>query len=194
MKGKLSITYNVILFTFISLVLIACSTHWAVSSNITRAQKHCLEQEQRELATAYHAYTMARGDNGINNTIDSVFCQISKGNSLDTIYMVECCNPPLYTYYAVIWNKSHSLTLYRTGIIEDGSVGVDDRLFNLIESWDKDNIYSKSHEKPLAHYGKLRRTNMCSRIIMKEGKCIKAETICINAINMDDTNMPILFE
>ena len=194
MKGKLSITYNVILFTFISLVLIACSTHWAVSSNITRAQKHCLEQGQRELATAYHAYTMARGDNGINNTIDSVFCQISKGNSLDTIYMVECCNPPLYTYYAVIWNKSHSLTLYRTGIIEDGSVGVDDRLINLIESWDKDNIYSKSHEKPLAHYGKWRHTNMCSRIIMKEGKCVKAETICINAINMDDTNTPVLFE
>lgn len=194
MKSKLSITYNVIFFTFISFVSYSCSTHWTVSSNITRAQKHCLKQEQRQLSTAYDAYYIARSGDGIDNIIDSIFCQISKGNSLDTIYMIECCNPPLYTYYAVIWNKSHSLTLYRTGIIEDGSVGGDERLINLIESWDKDNIYSKSHEKPLAHYGKWRRTNMCSRIIMKEGKCVKAETICINAINMDDTNMPILFE
>lgn len=189
------------LFTSIILcILVIVGVCGCVSSNSTasvllsKSQESCFKQEQLRLSKIHEAYNMARNKNNISHKIDSLLVSITGDKKQDTIYILEDCNPPLYSYNAIIWNKKHAFTLFGSGLLINNILDDDMALMKLLESWEIGNIMLASHEKPLIYSGEWNESRIVSRIIMNESKCVNVESVIFSAIDMDNKSTPVFFE
>lgn len=193
MKGKV-ILFRILVIGFVLGSLWGCSVNRSTCSMLAKSHKQCLEQEKECLYNTFEAYRKAKNKNNIGETIDSVVMSFSNRNGKDTIYMVEDCNPPLYSYNAVIWNSGKAVTLFGSGVISDKIADEDKKLIGIVEKWDRLRILQKSHEQPLSHSGEWEETRIASRIIMEGGKCVHVESILFTAIDVNANNVPVVIE
>ena len=188
---KIRTTFLVIMLC----VVTGCKVSKPINDLLLESQNNCLEYNQTRLAEIFEAYQIARCNNNISQTIDSIITSISNGKEQDTIFILENCNPPIYSYYAIIWNKDDVYTLSGSGSIVKRVRNEDNlKLMKLIEKWDKDEIISKSHEQPLKYYGEWIESRIASRIVMRQGKCEAAESIFFTDIDWESTDIPWLIE
>ncbi|MCR4815972.1 MAG: hypothetical protein K5842_02155 [Bacteroidales bacterium] len=187
-------------FKLLFLVITLCGvssckvSETTISSSLLESQNSCLKYNQTYLAEIFDGYRYARCKNNIGLKMDSIMTSISSGKELDTIFIIENCNPPLYSYYAIIWNKDNVFTLSRSGSILKRVRNEDSlKLMRLIERWDKEEIMSKSHEQPLKHYGEWPESIIASRIVMRRTKCEEVESIFFSDIDWESRDVPILF-
>jgi hypothetical protein len=172
-----------------------CKVSKPINALLLESQNNCLEYNQTCLAEIFEAYQIARCNNNISQTIDSIMMSISHEKEQDTIFILESCNPPIYSYYAIIWNKDGVYTLSGSGHVEKGVRDEDNlKLMKLIEKWDNDEIISKSHEQPLKYYGDWIQSCIASRIVMRQAKYEVAESIFFSDIDWGSTDVPFLIE
>ena len=157
MKAKV-ILFRILVIGLVLGGLLGCSVNRSTCSMLAKSHKQCLEQEKEELCNRFDAYRIAKNRNNIGETIDSVVVAFSNRNGKDTIYMVEDCNPPLYSYNAVIWNSGKAVTLFGSGVISDKIVDEDKKMIEIVEKWDRLRLLQKSHEQPLSHSGEWEET------------------------------------
>lgn len=184
-----------IIFPFLALLLFKCLTGCQsttkINSLLTMSQEKALSNDQHIMAKAYKAYSCARDKNNIRQIIDTLTAALSFGKAMDTIYIIEHCNYPFFDYYASIWNRNSGYSIDDTGKIVD-TVNEDIRFIELIETWNKKNILSKSHARPLVYESEKQRLTMCNRLIMNNGSCVECETICISDMDMDCPIIPLI--
>ena len=187
---------RIVFLVIILCVLSGCKvSEPTISSSLSEAQNNCLKNNQTTLADIFEGYQFARRNNNISQTIDSIMMSISYGKEQDTIYIIESCSPPIYSYHAVIWNKDNVFTLSGSGFITKRERNEDDLvLMKMIERWNKEEIISKSHEQPLKYYGEWIRSRIGSRIVIRQAKCEAAESIFFYAIDLKNDDKPVLFE
>lgn len=188
------VLFKKIIISLVLLCLCGCSVNKSTFSMLTKSHKQCLNQEKIGLSKAFDAYRIAKNNNNISQTIDSVIMSLTNKNDKDTIYIVEDCNPPLYSYNAIIWSRGNAVTLFGSGVILGGIGDEDKELISIVEKWDRLSILQKSHEQPLSYSGEWVETRIASRIIMGEGKCLRVETICFPAIDMYNASTPTIGE
>lgn len=190
-------------YRIIFLVITLCGvssckvTETTISSSLLESQNNCLKYNQTYLAEIFDGYQYARGKNNISLKIDSIMASISSASAKeqDTIFIMENCNPPLYSYYAIIWNKDNVFTISGSGFILKRVRNEDSlKLMRLIERWDKEEIMSKSHERPLKHYGEWPESIIASRIVMRRTKCEAVESVFFSDIDWESKDVPVLFE
>lgn len=188
---KIRIVFLIIILCGVS----GCKVSETISLSLSESQNNCLKYNQTALMDIFEAYRIARCNNNISPIIDSIITSISYGKEKDTIFILECCNPPLYSYYAIIWNNDNVYTLSGSGSIvkkvrSEGNL----KLMRIIEKWDKDDIISKSHEQPLKYYGEWIESRIASRIVMRQEKCESAESILFSDIDWESKDVPFLLE
>ena len=172
-----------------------CKVNKPINTLLLESQNNCLKYNQTCLADIFEAYQIARCNNNISQIIDSIVVSVSSGKERDTIFILESCNPPLYSYHAIIWNKDNVFTLSASGSIIKKVRNEDSvKLMRMLEVWDKEEIMSKSHEQPLKYYGEWIESRIASRIIMRQGKCKATESIFFSAIDWGSTDVPFLLE
>lgn len=173
----------VIIITIIgSASLMGCSSH-TLESMISSAQKQSIDDYLQQLDAYHleHKYTHAAA------TRDSLI-QVMVNQPEDTIYIVEYCNPPLYTYFAYIWNSHKQFVFYDNGSVYEQPIFERDKpLIPLIEKWDKRQINIYSNSKPLVHNGYWMESVIATRLIFGNGKCINADAILFREIDFDCT-------
>ena len=173
----------------------SCEVVGNINSKLSKSQNKCLEYNQMVLSDTFEAYRIARLNNNVDQTIDSVVTAISSGKDRDTVFVIETCNPPLFSYYAIIWDKDNVFTLSRSGRLKNDVVNENDiKVMQMIERWDKEEILSKSHEKPFIYYGEWPNTRIASRIMMSETDCVSIESVLFSAIDFDMDVVPTLIE
>ena len=124
-----------------------CKVSKPINALLLESQNVCLIDNQTRLEKMFEAYQYGRRIRNISQPIDSIMTAISSGKEQDTIFILESCNPPLYSYYAIVWNKDNAFTLYNSESIVKGLGNEDElKLMRLIEKWDKEEIMSKSHD------------------------------------------------
>lgn len=188
---KIKIIFLVIVLCGIT----GCKVSKPVNTSLLESQNKCLKYNQTCLADIFEAYQIARCNNNISQTIDSIVVSISSGKERDTIFVLECCNPPLYSYYAIIWNKDNVFTLSASGSIIKKVRNEDClKLMKMIEIWDKEEVVSKSHEQPLKYHGAWIESRIASRFIIRQTKCEAAESIFFSDIDWGSTDVPFLLE
>lgn len=186
---------RVIFIVILLLGVSSCKVSETTGSSLSVSQSSCLKYNQNHLAEVFEAYQIARRNNNINQTIDSITTAISYGRDWDTIYIIESCNPPLFSYHAIIWNKDNVFTLSGTGSLVKKVRDRDNLKFmRMIEKWDKEEIVSKSHEQPLKYYGEWIQSRIASRIVMRWAKCATVESVFFYDIDWESNDVPILFE
>lgn len=193
MKGRKLIFKIYFFCTILSIGVSGCITQKNPSFLLVKSRNEFLIKEQQIMKQDFEAYNNAYNKNKIGQLIDSITMSISDQYGMDTLFIIERCNPQLYYYISYIWNGNSCYTIYNSGEIENGT-RKDERLLKLIESWDEQQMASISHAKPLAYEGSFQRRIMCSRLIMNKGVCINVETICLSDINFDCSDNPKIFE
>lgn len=187
--------YRVILLVIVLCSISGCKVGETISSSLSESQNACLKYNKTVLDDMIGAYQFARSYNNVNHTIDSIITSISRGKEQDTIFVIEGCNPPSYSYYAIIWNKDNAFTVWSSDNFEKRIFDEEDEmLLRLIERWDKDEIISRSHEKPLIYRGNWFESRIANRIVMSQGKCEAVESMLFSAINFDLSVTPLLIE
>lgn len=189
-----SVLFHTFIISLFLFCLCGCSVNRSTCTLLTKSHKQCLEQEKIHLSNVFDAYRIAKNKNNIGQTIDSVVMSFSNRNDRDTIYMIEECNPPLYSYNAVIWNSRNAITIFGSGSISSKLEDDDRRLIGIVEEFDRLRILQKSHEQPLSYSGEWEETRIASRIIMERGKSVHVESILFKAIDVNSNNVPILIE
>lgn len=185
-----------IVFFIISLCSMSgCQVSKTISLSLSESQKNCLKATQNLLVDIFEAYQIARQTNNIGQTIDSIMTSISYGKEQDTIFIIESCNPPLYSYYAIIWNKDDVYSLTGSGTIVKRVRSEDNiKLMKLVEKWNKNEIISTSHEKPLSYCGEWLNSRIASCIVIRQGKCETSESVFFSDIDWESCNLPLLLE
>lgn len=169
-----------IIFTFIGLSVLTGCNPSSLGYMVSSAQKQGFE-----VLKQFDAYEINHKYGHIQVTIDSLI-QIMVNKSSDTIFMVESCNPPLYSYNAYIWNNTKQYCFGENGLVKEGFVEENRKhLFPLIERWDEREIRSISNSHHLAHGGSEDRYDIATRIIFENQKCIKAESIIYRQIDFN---------
>lgn len=173
-----------------------CKVSGTIGSTLQESQNRCLKQNQIDLMKIFDAYQYARSMYNTNHIIDSIIISISLKNQRDTIFIIEDCSPPLYSYYAIIWNRNNGFTLYGSGNYEKRILNNENtsKTMKLIEKWDKSEIISKSHEKPLIYYGEWMQSCIASRIILNNSKVESIESVFYSEIDWENDRDPWLLE
>lgn len=174
--------------------LIGCKTSKLPNTLLCESQNDCLKYNQTCLAKIFKSYQTARCGYNINQAIDSIVASISAEKERDTIFIIETCNPPVYDYFALIWNKDQVFTVYSGGpiIINNDHSGNNFKLMRLIEKWDKEEIMTKNHKQPLKYEGDWVQSKIASRIIMSQAKCESSESIFFTDIDWESKDIPYL--
>lgn len=190
---KLSI-FRTTIYSIVLLSLLGCASSRTTQTMLNNSHKKCYTEETERLSQAFEAYKLARSRNNVSQTMDSIITAFSNKDDKDTIYILESCNPPLYQYYAMIWNRHNSITLFGSGTTTKQMGSEDQLLISLIENWDKPKILEASHEKPMSYGSEWEESRIASRIILENGKCLQIETIYFSPIDMKNTNIPVLWD
>ena len=171
----------------------SCNVNKTSSTLLWESQRRCLKENQTRLEEKFDTYQNIRCKKNLNHIIDSLVTSISSENEKDTIYVIESCNPPLYVYYAFIWNKDSAFTLQIYPVlIKKGVPEIDKELLRIIEKWDENEIISKSHEKSLHYQGNWDQTSIASRLIMVNGKCEIVESIYFFQMDLECKDVPVI--
>ena len=189
---------KIIRFLFLILTLccvFSCKISDMISSSLSKSQNICLKENQTDLKEIFMAYQFARKNHSINHVMDSIITSLSDGKEHDTVFVMESCNPPLYSYYAIVWNKDDIYTLFDSESFCKGACGENDlMLMKIIEKWDKKNIISKSHEMPLSYYGEWPVSRIASRIVIRRAKCESVESVFFYEIDTRRNANPVLYD
>lgn len=183
--------------TVFLVITICCVTGCKVSAPInallSKSQKKCLNYNQACLAESFETYQVVRSYYNIGQTIDSIVASVSYGKERDTIFIVESCGPPVFSYHAIVWNKDNVFILTSSGSVIKQFPGENSlKLMKMIERWDKKEIMSKSHEQPLKYYGEWIESRIASRIVMRQAKCEAVESIFFSDIDWESKDIPYM--
>lgn len=153
-------------------------------SDLNKSQKSEFYLYQKALTSQFEDYELGRKFNSIEPVLDSLI-RVMVGCSTDTIYLVESCNPPLFSYAAIIWNRTVHYSVYSRSSVSTMISNQGYLLMELIEKWNRQQIIETSKKKPLAYDGVWIQTNFATRMVFQDGKCTKSESIFFNEIDFD---------
>lgn len=167
---------------FCAFLLMGCNSLHIASIN--KSQRSEFHLYQKSLNSQFEAYECGRRSNSIEPVIDSLI-RVMVCGPLDTVYWVESCNPPLFSYTAILWNHSAQYSIWSRSDVSTMISKQDHQLMELVMRWNRREIIETSKKKPLAHSGDWIQTNIVTRMIFRHGKCAESESIFFNEIDFD---------
>lgn len=181
---------SIVLISMALTVFVGCSQP-SLESLISSAQKQGFETFKEDALKQFGDYEWGRKYKHFQEAFDSLIPIIVK-KPKDTIFVFEWCNPPDFfdSYGVNIWNSARQYYHLKNQHFVEIPIAyiseTDKKLDQIIERWNKREIYEKSNARPfVCDANWLMESNMVTRLIFENGKCIQAESIFFREIDLD---------